>query len=994
MADLSFLNNYRYFRAGYPVTRVFIENIILPGLDSPDTRGIKLPQSLDETTPEYLSKIEAAHLVLDWLIENENLKGDENSGPAKSLYDLVKQASTHSSSFSKFAIIVTTTYLSRVAKPGQVFTVSIADRLAEYRKVASSPPQTGAYNPASIIDEYNSVYQEILRLSQMGIPANIAASLIPAGASQASANLTRKALAKLIATNLARLEAARLLQPGSKPEDLELQAFYVTKEFEKILDDHPDLDGYRNFLGDKDHQSKLRDYVAVTAQEFSGGNLEKILTYETQQIRAAGVASDLLPTDLELIQKITSVLIKNNISSGESQEIANALVKQMVSSSVRPESATVILENALRAIKISPQNSSVILQALSGEGLDIALEYRARELRLEISSLPPSGRALLLQGINPLHVLKDFSTLKREAGELLGKNVSELPDDGAEILREVSAAFEHKRATLSASEFGRYHSWVDSVHTHLSLTPRQNRIARRSRTEQALISFTNRVNAARDNLLDKWIDISDTLTGRKLFNKLADWVDTKAETWLVALPFTKGKVKIPILRPLDWAVNTWHNFKLGKASNWLSALSGNNSPLGRFTRFSLSHYIKGEASLNGMFFSAARDIWSKRVITPLVNWVSTKITKGTFKYVTKSLARTGTRFLLKLGGKALAKFGAKIVTALAAAGTFIGSILSVAMLVSLVFDLVKLAFDLVKEFLTNVNFRKQILKAFAIVGSVIAALHSLPLIAIIGIIIGSVIQLIILASSVAFGLTAGLTLFYNVFKTSVLVAPEYEGPASIGCFQPIECTNEKAPPGIQPTTKSPIAERAYRIVSDLYQGFWCYWNRPANPAKTQQYISFFKTVDTVLYADSNHPDIFNYETYLTTPNPTREQIQSCGECMYWCTYLVQHAFRESGNNSLANTLWSPSMQDDFEKRGKFIGAASARADNVMPGAVIFFKTSGGPDRTNHVGVVNSVNEDGLTFYQSNAATKSGNATFGSNGLQDLPGIAIVGIGNP
>ena len=127
--------------------------------------------------------------------------------------------------------------------------------------------------------------------------------------------------------------------------------------------------------------------------------------------------------------------------------------------------------------------------------------------------------------------------------------------------------------------------------------------------------------------------------------------------------------------------------------------------------------------------------------------------------------------------------------------------------------------------------------------------------------------------------------------------------------------------------------------------------------------------------------------------------------MFWCTWLVQKAFREGGNNSLENTLWAPTMQDDFTKRSKFISAQEAAYKappldfihkTVVPGSVIFFNVSGGPYRTNHVGIVYSVSKQGVQYIQSNAPLKDGFVPFGDNGygLQSPPGLVVVGIGLP
>lgn len=202
---------------------------------------------------------------------------------------------------------------------------------------------------------------------------------------------------------------------------------------------------------------------------------------------------------------------------------------------------------------------------------------------------------------------------------------------------------------------------------------------------------------------------------------------------------------------------------------------------------------------------------------------------------------------------------------------------------------------------------------------------------------------------------------------------------------PITCSDEKAPVSFSKTTASPIAERAWEITADLYQGFWCFWNRSPDDFPG----------DTVLYPPS-YPELFDESYFARNPNPSKAEISTCGNCMFWCTYLVQKSYRETGNTSLLVTLWSPTMQQDFTRRNKFISSGEATPKNVKPGSVIFFKITPGPNRTNHVAIVHSVNEDGISYVQSNAPSKDSFLSFNESevGIQSPPGIGVVGIGLP
>lgn len=199
-----------------------------------------------------------------------------------------------------------------------------------------------------------------------------------------------------------------------------------------------------------------------------------------------------------------------------------------------------------------------------------------------------------------------------------------------------------------------------------------------------------------------------------------------------------------------------------------------------------------------------------------------------------------------------------------------------------------------------------------------------------------------------------------------------------------ECTDEKTPVSFSNNTSSPIAKRAWEITADLYQGFWCFWNRSPGDLPT----------DTTDYPPS-YPELFNEGLFARNPNPTRGEASTCGECLFWCTWLVQKAYKENGV-SIQYTLWSPTMQEDFNRRGKFIESDSVTPSNLTPGSVIFFDVVNSLNRTDHVGIAHTINSDGVYFVQSNAGTKDGFIPFNSsgNGLQNIPGIRVVGIGIP
>ncbi|MBU0572647.1 hypothetical protein KKH23_03070 [Patescibacteria group bacterium] len=227
-------------------------------------------------------------------------------------------------------------------------------------------------------------------------------------------------------------------------------------------------------------------------------------------------------------------------------------------------------------------------------------------------------------------------------------------------------------------------------------------------------------------------------------------------------------------------------------------------------------------------------------------------------------------------------------------------------------------------------------------------------------------------------------ILFIINSGAYIVPPSPFSESSFAGF-PIECTTEKLPVSLPKPTTSLITVRAWEITSDLYQGFWCYWNR--SPGDFPE--------DVTLYPPS-YPDLFNEVYFEKDPFPSPTEASKCGNCLFWCTYLVQKAYRETGNTDIMITLWSPTMYEDFLRRGKIIVSSEATPENVVSGSVIFFQVLSGQNRINHVGIVHSTTKDSIQYIQSNAPTKDGSLTFSLSGIgiQDLPGIKIVGIGLP
>lgn len=238
------------------------------------------------------------------------------------------------------------------------------------------------------------------------------------------------------------------------------------------------------------------------------------------------------------------------------------------------------------------------------------------------------------------------------------------------------------------------------------------------------------------------------------------------------------------------------------------------------------------------------------------------------------------------------------------------------------------------------------------------------------------IQIALGSLVLGFGVLAlfiAFTLF--IINSGAYVVPPGEnitGPIDVGLPGgpggiTVNCTSSKGNMAFENYQSNPVANRGWEIVADLYQGFWCYWNRSPIHIAT----------DTVYYPPS-YPQYFNYPAFLANPRPNIQNGPA--ELLFWCTWLIVESYKEAGGISLPlNTLGVPTMQTYFATNGRYVPASSVTPTNVAPGDVIFFKKPG-DTRLRHVGLVYTVTRDYILFVQSNAPTKTGSVTFSESGI--------------
>lgn len=472
------------------------------------------------------------------------------------------------------------------------------------------------------------------------------------------------------------------------------------------------------------------------------------------------------------------------------------------------------------------------------------------------------------------------------------------------------------------------------------------------------------------NTLNNITDAGKEISGNYIQSNITSFISKKIE----ALPATSAIKKFASTPEMQAVL--FAKFGVGSPVTWQYA----NPVLMR---------VMGQNQLAGAFFSTVSKATGEQIVTSITGKAASEVAVGA---AVKTGAAAGFGAFLAKGaaaiGVSLGVFTAGVSTAITLAVTAIGKMIN--------WPKVKQWFRDNKEVFAVGTGGLGLMLGGPVAGAVglglgLVAVGSLGAFAAgafnvfgfigrsVGIAIATpvIITLLVIPPLVAF-----IMLVIN--NSAYVVPPKIPDSAFVGGMYTPHCTDEKGQVGVAANlSSSPVANRAWEITADLYQGFWCYWNRsPKGPP-----ADFPK--DTIEYPPS-YPNLFDYSLFRTNPNPAA----SSGPNLFWCTWLPVKAYNEKGGG-LATNLYSPDMYNDFKGRGKIIDAAKATSSNILPGSVVFFHVLSGENRINHVGVVYTVDQGGIVFVQSNGPLKMQTINFKpGGGAGDIAGIDTIGFGLP
>lgn len=722
-----------YFKANKNVDRYLLENYLLPGLEkqgviASGSRGVELPIGKDQE-PEYLTLEETKYLILDWLAQTHNLLESD------------KRKLANLKNYEQFASLVTNIYESRIQDPDKLLTAARLQNIADFRasQKIDSTGQKPQYDPGKAIDDYNRLYLKILSYSRLGLPHNLLQQIVSSGTPSYAGGVRETTLASIISANLSRLHAA-----GSMGTSDEAQDYAVAHELGKIIrSSYPGMSDLLNVLGEKQTASDLRK---VTEELKTALSSEATLeTYEKSQIAAVSSTDDYFLSESELRGKIYNALPL--INERERVQLTNSILKELVSSSPKKISSEEMIGLVGQKMSIPQAELIAIQRSLRDSGLSLSLEYRQNELSVLVGShhLTAGERGLLNKGINPFLVHSSAEKVRSNGDRFLSEYNAGRPQN--QQFPTLQAAHENEKLSQNPNvEFLRKsRSYLDQLATYDNLTTQEKSLVNRSRFGRWITDTRSRFYETQSRFFDKWIDIEETLTGKKALHKLLDNWDAIAEK--ITIPGTK----IPFFRMVPWIYDRIDEWKKVNTLKIISRTSSSSSWFGKSINWTFKQYELGGFTVNGATAHFATAQWGK-----LVKWSLTKTgMSGVVKYAGISTSRTATRFLIKLGGKALARLGEKAIGAIITAGTAIGSVLFA---IGMVWDLATLAWNFVKEFINNIEFRKTVRNWAIGLWAFFSGIQLAPLAAVLGVMF-----------AVAF---EGLLLSLIIVGTALFVVPQ------------------------------------------------------------------------------------------------------------------------------------------------------------------------------------------------------------------------------
>lgn len=653
----------RYYSLHPHLDETFVRHLLFPELKKQGKLGMGSP-GIELPTGEFITLSEAKELIFDFLINQANL-GESDQRALRGV--------TNHTSF----VALADSYLNReVVEPRTLGATITPDQIVSLQ-TSKTKPRVNNYNQfvaSDRIHEYNELYKKILQYSHAGNSAQILSRLFPSGIGSAT-DITQLQLAQVIVSNLVRLREA-----NNASENQDVQNYAVAQEFSRILSNHPELEGYRNFLGNSAIQATLRQYVDSVASQAEQNNPLILQEMDRLQLAYGLELKTHLLNESELRTQIYNSLplIRDN----ERLILADQILRGITSGSRDGTS----LDQVLAELKLDQNTQTQVYTTLHNQGIEVSLNYYQGKLRLQLDSheLTRGEIKLLKKGLNPFLTTLDphKNVLVEKETDLLETYNSKTTSGKHFITLQEAYINEQQKTNPDPLFLIKARDILNRQHYYDSLSPQERRQVESTRFGRWFSNTTSRISNIQDKFIDSTYDLVDTITSKKWLLKQWDHWDVIAAK--VYIPGTK----IPLFRINSWVARQFESWKKVRIKQFSTTSSSWSSPFGKWIHRRASDYELGDLTLKGMTYVGLHRAWSN-----LAYKASGKIIKGGL-IISK---RTFTRLLIKIGGKALAKIGLEAITTLSGVFTAVGILLIVKDVLELVGGVIKWGWEQLKK---------------------------------------------------------------------------------------------------------------------------------------------------------------------------------------------------------------------------------------------------------------------------------------------------------
>jgi hypothetical protein len=580
---------------------------------------------------------------------------------------------------------------------------------------------TTRFDPTAAIKKYNA---QVLSLENIATryKTSFEGLTQPGLINSEGQQLTGDILQGLIVNHLSDLESTRQLALSryrnveSDTDRAELVGAAVATTLNNYLHrEHPDFGSYNLYDAVPDVERRLGMLVSTISNtyEAEGGSFADLAQSRTQAAQAAAITyASRGELYLQLVAKL-----QGSMDQAGAAKTAERIVRELTTTSSPTTSVRALIKQAAQKTGIANPDS-IIDVIVEDELLAGSLAYQqaaAHNTQLHLGSGLFEGQ-LRGNGIDATYAHKSKSEHQTDYERLLGQKAGDSHEARINAINQALQSARSKPLTPGVFQ---------EIQDLGSLLTQEFYLKASTRAEKGWAQTVKRaewLNDLRGRVNDKQLafskfiyEIEEKMPWNKAFRWGGEQVE-KAGNWI------NKRTGLPLYGFFGKVAEEIGKFKYNNSIKILKSLRGTASPLGKIAQFSVRHYIKGDLTFSGGWFSGSRELLGRGYRAALARATSSAAYKGAAVWGNKAIAGLMAKLspaIISAGGK-LAGYAATVVAGVASG---IGIVASVVGIAATVIDFViKPLVGFVKKFFSDPGFA-----ALSVaIGGALTALSTIP----------------------------------------------------------------------------------------------------------------------------------------------------------------------------------------------------------------------------------------------------------------------------